>query len=36
MEKSLRIVLWIANGISNHKVEVQNFLQTHKIDIALI
>jgi exonuclease III len=36
MEKSLIIVMWNANGLSNHKLELQNFLQTHKIDIALI
>lgn len=36
MESTLRIVLWNANGLSNHKLELQNFLQMHKIDIALI
>jgi exonuclease III len=36
MEYSLRIVLWNANGLSNHKLELQIFLQIHKIDIALI
>jgi hypothetical protein len=36
MENSLRIVLWNANGLSNHKLLLQNILQIHKIDIALI
>jgi exonuclease III len=36
MENSLRIVLWNANGMSNHKPELQNFLQIHNIYIALI
>jgi exonuclease III len=36
MENSLRIVLWNANGLSNHKLELQNVLQIHKVDIASI
>jgi hypothetical protein len=36
MEKSLRTVIRNANGLSNHKLELPNFLQIHKIDIALI
>jgi hypothetical protein len=36
MENSLRILLWNANGLSNHKLELQNFLQIHKINIVLI
>ena len=32
----LRVVLWKANGLSNHKLELQAFLDMHKIDIALI
>lgn len=36
MANSLRIALWNANGLVNHKVELQYFLLMHKIDIALI
>jgi exonuclease III len=36
MEKSLRIVLWNANGLSNYNLELKNVLLTHKIDIVLI
>lgn len=36
MDNSLRILLWNANGLVNHKLELQNFLLMHKIDIALI
>jgi hypothetical protein len=36
MPAPLRIVLWNANGLSNHKLELQAFLDIHKIDIALI
>jgi hypothetical protein len=36
MDNSPRIVLWNANGLTNHKLELQTFLNTHKIDIALI
>jgi hypothetical protein len=36
MENSLRIVLWNANELSNHKLELENFLQIHKINTALI
>jgi hypothetical protein len=36
MENLLRIVLYTAKRLSNHKLELQNFLRIHKIDIALI
>jgi exonuclease III len=36
MDSSLRIALWNANGLTNHKLELQNFLNIHKIDVALI
>ena len=36
MATPLRVVLWNANGLSNHKLELQTFLDMHKIDIALI
>jgi exonuclease III len=36
MDRSLWIALWNANGLTNHKLEAQNFLNIHKIDIALI
>jgi exonuclease III len=36
MDSSLRIALWNANGLANHILELQNFLNIHKIDIALI
>ena len=36
MTTPLRIVLWNANGLSNHKLELQTFLDMNKIDIALI
>jgi hypothetical protein len=36
MAAPLRIVIWNANGLSNHKLELQTFLNMHKIDIALI
>jgi hypothetical protein len=36
MDTPLRVVLWNANGLSNHKLEFQTFLDMHKIDIALI
>jgi len=36
MNTPLRVVLWNANGLSNHKLEFQTFLDMHKIDIALI
>jgi len=32
----LRVALWNANGLSNHKLELQALLDMHKIDIALI
>jgi len=36
MPALLRVVLWNANGLLNHKLELQAFLDMHKIDIALI
>jgi len=36
MPAPLRVVLWNANGLLNHKLEFQAFLDLHKIDIALI
>ena len=36
MATLLRVVVWNANGLSNHKLELQTFLDMHKIDIALI
>jgi len=36
MPAPLRVVLWNANGLLNHKLELQAFLDMHKIDIALI
>jgi len=36
MATPLRVVPWNANGLSNHKLELQTFLDMHKIDIALI
>ena len=36
MATPLRVVLWIANGLSNHKLELLTFLDMHKTDIALI
>jgi hypothetical protein len=36
MNTPLRVVLWNANRLSNHKLELQTFLDMHKIDIALI
>ncbi|PNF35987.1 hypothetical protein B7P43_G02293 [Cryptotermes secundus] len=36
LHNSLRIVLWNANGLISHKLELQTFLNIHKIDIALI
>jgi len=36
MAKFLRIVLWNANGLAQHKEEIQLFLQQKKIDILLI
>jgi len=36
MDILLLVVLWNANGLSNHKLELQTFLNMHKIDIALI
>jgi len=36
MDTPLRVVLWNANGLSNRKLELQTFLNMHKIDIALI
>jgi len=36
MNTPLRVILWNANGLSNHNLELQTFLDMHKIDIALI
>jgi exonuclease III len=36
MDNSLRTVLWNANGLTNHKLELQTSLNTHKIDHTLI
>jgi len=36
MAAPLRVVLWNANGLSNHKLELQTFLTMYKIDIALV
>ena len=36
MANPLRVVIWNASGISNHKLEHQTFLEMHKIDIAFI
>jgi hypothetical protein len=35
MAKFLRIAQWNANGLAQHKGEVQLFLQQNKIDILL-
>ena len=36
MAVALRLALWNANGLSSHRLELQTFLDLHKIDIALI
>jgi hypothetical protein len=36
MAEFLRIALWNANGLAQHKYEIQLFLQQNKIDILLI
>jgi len=36
MAVALRLALWNANGLSSHPLELQAFLDMHKIDIALI
>ena len=36
MAVALRLALWNANGLSSHRLELQKFLDMHKIDIALI
>jgi exonuclease III len=36
MAAAMRIALWNANGLSSHRLELQTFLDMHKIDIALI
>jgi hypothetical protein len=36
MPTPIRLALWNANGLFNHKLELQAFLDIHKIDIALI
>ncbi|PNF38076.1 hypothetical protein B7P43_G18153 [Cryptotermes secundus] len=34
--QSIRFALWNANGLLKHKLELENFLNLHKIDVALI
>jgi len=36
MPAPLRVVLWNTNGLLSHKLELQAFLDMHKIDIDLI
>jgi hypothetical protein len=36
MAAAMRIALWNANGLSSHRLELQTFLDMHKIDTALI
>ena len=36
MAGALRLALWKTNGLSSHRLELQTFLDLHKIDIALI
>ena len=36
MAAPLRVVIWNANGLSNHKLELHTFLTMYKIDIALV
>jgi len=36
MAGALRLALWNANGVSSHRLELQTFLDLHKIDVALI
>jgi len=36
MAAPLRVVLWNANGLSDHKLELQTFLTMYKIDIVLV
>jgi len=36
MAGALRLALWKTNGLSSHHLELQTFLDLHKIDIALI
>ena len=36
MAATLRLALWNANDLSSHRLELQTFLDMHKIDIALI
>jgi len=36
MAVALRLALWNANGLSSHRLELQTFLDMHKIDITLI
>lgn len=35
-ENSIRILAWNANGLKNRLVELETFLNFHKVDIALI
>jgi exonuclease III len=36
MAVAMRIALWNANGLASHRLELQTFLDMHKIDITLI
>lgn len=36
MDKDLKIVVWNANGLLQHRHELQMFLETQKIDVCLI
>ena len=36
MMQNLKIALWNANGVSQHRLELQIFLNTEDIDIMLI
>jgi len=36
MAVAFRLALWNANGLSSYLLELQTFLDMHKIDIALI
>jgi exonuclease III len=36
MAAAMRIALWNANGLSSRRMELQTFLDMHKINIALI
>lgn len=36
MSVSLKLALWNANGLTQHRLEIETFLISHKIDIMLI